>query len=54
MKINEFTRVGDVITAILEDGREVVLDWGYIADKKPQVGDEYQEPEVQETQETIE
>jgi hypothetical protein len=42
MKIESFERVGDEVTAILEDGFRVVLGWDYIVEKKPQVGDEFE------------
>ena len=49
MKIVDAKREGNEITAILEDGREVALTAEYIAEHKPQLGDEYIE-EVSETE----
>lgn len=42
MKITAFERQENEVTAILEDGFRVVLDWSYIIEKQPQVGDDFE------------
>jgi hypothetical protein len=41
MKIASFERVDNEVTATLEDGMKVVLDWSYIIEKRPQIGDDF-------------
>jgi hypothetical protein len=54
MKITNFTRVDNNITADLEDGKQVLLDWAFIISNKPQIGDDYPfEPEVQTVEQPV-
>ena len=48
MKITEFERgENNEIIAVLEDGSKVVLSFHYVAQHKPQVGDEIVEHDSQ-------
>jgi hypothetical protein len=47
MKIVSVDRIDNDIHATLEDGSVVLLDWAWIIENKPQIGDEFPQVEAE-------
>ena len=54
MKIVSVDRIDNDIHATLEDGSVVLLDWAWIIENKPQIGDEFPQIEAPAVVEPVE